>query len=358
MAFMTAASPCALAIGTPAAVLCGIARAARGGVLIKGGGDLENLARIDAIAFDKTGTLTTGQLAVTDIARFSDESESELLAIAAALEMSSSHPLARAIVKESKARNLAPISAIDVEQRAGSGIFGTVNGRRISIGNRALVEVDVNKESVLIVADRLAGEGKTIVTIVREQKTIGLIALADRLRDEAASVIRSLKNLGVKRTLMLTGDHRAAADSIAHGVGVDEHHAELLPADKLNLLQKISGDYRAIAMVGDGINDAPALAQATLGIAMGGANSDVAMEAASVVLMGSTLARLPFAIALGRAARRIISQNLVIALGVIAIVAPIAALGGATLGVAVLLHEGSTVLVVCNALRILSVSEV
>ncbi len=354
MAFLTAASPCALAIGTPAAILCGIARAARDGVLIKGGMHLENMGQVRAIAFDKTGTLTTGQLSVSEVIPLDDLPADEILALAAAVEAHSVHPLAAAIVKEARARNCRDYHAVDVGQHPGMGAFGRIDGRRVAAGKHELITGNANGDpSLLVRMDELAGRGRAIVLVGRDDKVIGLIGLSDQARANAPEVLNQLRQLGIRRNVMLTGDHALAAHAIAARVGVDEVRAGLLPEQKLECLRELGRQYGHVAMIGDGVNDAPALAQAAVGVAMGAAGSDIAMETADVVLMSSDLSRLPFAIALSRRARALIIQNLVIAIGVIAIVGPLAALGLANLTAAVILHEGSTVVVVCNSLRLL-----
>ena len=357
MAFLTAGSPCALAIGTPAAILCGIARAARDGVLIKGGMHLENMGQVQAIAFDKTGTLTVGHLTVSDVIPLSDCGDEEILSLAASVEAHSVHPLATAIVKEAKARGCVIREATDVGQQPGMGAFGHIDGRRIAAGKFELITGGSKGHGdtpLLARVNELAGKGRAIVMVGRDDKPIGLIGLSDQARPNAPEVLRHLRQLGIKRNVMLTGDHVLAAQAIAAQVGVDEVQAGLMPEQKLECLRELSRKYGHMAMVGDGVNDAPALAQAAVGIAMGAAGSDIAMETADVVLMASDLGKLPFAIALSRRSRALIVQNLVIAIGVIAIVGPLAALGFANLTVAVILHEGSTVVVVCNSLRLLA----
>jgi Zn2+/Cd2+-exporting ATPase len=390
MAFLTAASPCALAIGTPSAILCGIARAARIGVLMKGGVFLESLGKVDVIAFDKTGTLTVGRPTVTDVVVLSDVGEIEALALAAAIEAQSTHPLAQAIAAEAQARGCPVYQPEEVEQVPGLGVIGRVNGRTVAAGQVGLVEwiragsgtafqavcVDsADQEGLDFEADqhglkaratkgslerlgeevdRLAQQGRSTVVVWVDEVPAAIIALADQPRPEARQALADLKSLGIGHTIMLTGDHAAAAAAIAQQVGVDEQRAELLPDQKLKEVERLKQQYGSIVMVGDGVNDAPALATASIGVAMGAAGADVAMETADIVLMSSDLGRLPQAVALSRRARRIIAQNLLIALGVIVLMAPAAALGYATLGLAVLLHEGSTVVVVLNSLRLLS----
>ena len=354
MAFLTAASPCALAIGTPASILCGVARAAQIGVLVKGGAALEALGRSEVIAFDKTGTLTLGEPAVVRVVGAPGVEESDLLAIAGAIEAQVNHPLADAIVDEARGRGIELPRAHDVRQISGAGAQGTVDGRTIAITKpKAVGEGVAIDESVREAIDTAIGEGITVAVVSDGSRALGLIGIADRLRDESPAVIERIHALGVKHATMLTGDHRAAAKAIADRVGLDDWRAELLPEEKLEAIDALSAQHGRIAMVGDGVNDAPALARADVGVAMGGAGADVAMETADIVLMGSTLNGLPRAIGLSRAARRIITQNLFIALGVIAVVAPLGALGIANLAVAVLLHEGSTVVVVLNSLRLL-----
>lgn len=351
MAFLTAASPCALAIGTPAAVLSGIAKAARIGVLIKGGVHLENLGRVKVVAFDKTGTLTRGRPIVTDIHCADGLDEAQVLSLAAAVERSSSHPLAAAIVHEAERRGLAPLEAEEATQEPGIGVRGRVGGRVVVAGH---VEHVLDGQATLRSAvETFAAQGKSSVGVSVDGRGVAVIALADRPRDNAAATISRLKRIGIKRVIMLTGDRSEVAKDIGRQLGVDEIHAQLLPEQKLDIVRSLRERYGLIAMIGDGVNDAPALATADVGIAMGGAGTDVALETADVALMGDDLARLPSAIGLSRFSRRIIAQNLVIALGTIAVLAPLAALGYAMLGVAVLFHEGSTVVVVLNSLRLL-----
>jgi Zn2+/Cd2+-exporting ATPase len=354
MAFLTAASPCALAIGTPAAVLSGIARAARIGVLVKGGAHLENLGRVTCVAFDKTGTLTRGKPVVTDVFTSdiltSDQTRytaNEILALAASVENQSTHPLAGAIVAEAHTRNIPLFEATDARQVPARGMTAIVDGKLIFAG-----KIDASSGFMSHI-ERFARQGKSTVAVSVDDLPIGVIALADRPRDNARQTLTRLKSLGIRRTITLTGDRKAVAEQVSAELGIDETHADLLPEDKLALIQSLQKTYGPIAMIGDGVNDAPALAAASVGIAMGGAGTDVAMETADVVLMADDLAKLPDAVALSRFSRQIIQQNLFIAMSVIAVLAPLSALGYTYLGVAVLFHEGSTIVVVLNALRIL-----
>ena len=354
MAFLTGASPCALAIGTPAAVLSGIARAARGGVLMKGGVHLENLGRVRAIAFDKTGTLTRGRPDLTDIVPLDGMTDHEALTLAAAVEKDSSHPLAQAIVVEAQSRQCPEAMAEQVQQVPAQGMRAIVDGRAVTVGKLSMSPSDapgVAEASQII--ERLAAQGKTTVVLSINGRPRAVLALADQPRPNAPDMLRRLRKLGIDRTIMLTGDHAPVAAAVAAKLGIDEFHADLLPEDKVECVKQLRQKYGRVAMVGDGVNDAPAMAHATVGIAMGGAGTDVALETADIALMADDLGKLPEAIGLSRFSRTIITQNLVIALGVIIVLAPIAALGGTSLGLAVLFHEGSTVVVVLNSLRML-----
>jgi Cd2+/Zn2+-exporting ATPase len=354
MAFLTAASPCALAIGTPAAMLCGVARAARIGVIIKGGAHLESLASIRAIALDKTGTLTAGKPVVEHVVTVDGVSDIQALAWAAAVETHSSHPLAGAIVTAAKARGVLIDDAAEVVQTPGVGIVGRVDGSMVGVGKSSLAGDPETWPESLRRSKRVMEEaGSTVVTVAREGRLAALLGMVDQPRASARESIARLRQAGVEHVVMLTGDHAASARLVAQRVGLEELHADLLPEQKLTLIDDLMRRYGPTAMLGDGVNDAPALARATVGIAMGAAGTAVAVETADVVLMGHDLRRVADAIEIAQRARSIVRQNLVIALGVIAFIAPAAAMGLAPLGVAVLLHEGSTVVVVLNALRLL-----
>ncbi|HEY69673.1 MAG TPA: cation-translocating P-type ATPase [Anaerolineae bacterium] len=355
MTLLVAASPCALALGTPSAVLAGVAQAARSGVLLKGGLHLENLGRLQAIAFDKTGTLTRGEAQVTDVISVNPWDADQVLELAASLEVRSSHPLAEAIVQKAKDEGLSWSQSKDVTGHAGLGVDARVEGDRILVGSRELlaargVEIPPGIDEQ---GRSLEGQGKTLVLVAREQNLIGLIAVADVIRQDARQALMALRELGLKRQVMLTGDNENVATRIAEQLGIREVRARLMPETKLEALRELMQEHQVVGMVGDGVNDAPALAYATVGIAMGGAGTDVALESADVALMADDLSKLPFAIGLGRAARAIILQNLLIAMGVIAVLVALALSGLAGIGIAIVLHEGSTVLVVLNALRLL-----
>ncbi|MEW6401301.1 MAG: heavy metal translocating P-type ATPase [Chloroflexota bacterium] len=361
MTLLVAASPCALALGTPAAILASVAQAARNGVLVKGGAHLENLGRLKAIAFDKTGTLTHGQPEVTDIVAIQATGwrEADVLSLAAAVESRSAHPLSRAIVRAAQTTGRAAPVIDTVESLTGRGLRAISNGKAIWIGNQKLMEeVGISlPEQALHKAQSYLNAGKTVMWIAEDGTAIGMIALADTLRREAAPTINALKRSGVEHTIMLTGDNQRSASAIARELGLTEFRAELMPEEKLTAIRDLVKEHKQVAMIGDGVNDAPALANSTVGIAMGGAGTDVALETADVALMGDDLSKLPFAVGLGRATRSIIIQNLAIALGVIALLIITSLTGIVSIGVAVVFHEGSTLVVVANALRLLGYRE-
>jgi Cd2+/Zn2+-exporting ATPase len=342
-------------LGTPATILAGVAQAARNGVLVKGGVHLENLGRLKAIAFDKTGTITHGQPEVTDVVSMNDQSHDEVLTIAAAVESRSAHPLAQAVVRAAQAKNLTPPNVNDVESITGRGLRSSVNGQAVLIGTVKLMAesgVPISGETQQR-QETLEADGKTTMLVAVDGRIVGLIALADTLRPEVQATMAALKRAGVQQTVMLTGDNARAAAAIARQAGLTDFRAELMPEDKVTAIQALNQQFGAVAMVGDGVNDAPALANATVGIAMGGAGTDVALETADVALMGDDLSKLPFAVGLGRATRAIIKQNLAIALGVIGLLVVASITGWVGIGVAVIFHEGSTIVVALNALRLL-----
>jgi Cd2+/Zn2+-exporting ATPase len=355
MTLLVAASPCAVAIGTPATVLAGIAQAARRGVLIKGGAHLENLGTIQAIAFDKTGTLTIGKPEVTDLRPAEGVGQSELLRVSGAVERRSQHPLAAAIVRRAQASGIELPEAGELQSVTAKGVRSQVEGKVVEIGSLRLWEGQ-GAIPAPITADvaALQEAGRSIVVVRHGERWLGVIGVADQARPGARGVLDRLRGLGIRRIVMLTGDNRGVGEAVGREVGVDEVRAGLLPEDKVAAIREMVGTHGSVAMVGDGVNDAPALANATVGIAMGGAGTAVALETADAALMGDDLSRLPFALALSRRVRSIIRQNLFIAMGVIALLVT-ASIGGWTgIGVTVVVHEGSTLVVLANALRLLA----
>lgn len=359
MAVLVAASPCALAIATPSAVLSGVARAARGGILIKGGGPLENLGRLDAIAFDKTGTLTEGKPRITDVRPADGVDETELLRIAIAVEDLSNHPLARAIVRDGKEKlgkgSIKIPQASNLKSITGRGIQAKVEGQLAHIGKDDLfseVHGPPLPDAIRSTVESLETEGRTIMIVRHNERYLGVIGLMDTPRESAKRTISRLRELGVKRMIMISGDNQQVADAVAKAVGLNEALGDLMPEDKVAEIKKLNSET-GVAMVGDGVNDAPAMASALVGIAMGAAGSDVALETADIALMADNLDHLPLAIGLSRATRNIIRQNLWMSLGMVAFLVP-ATILGLNIGPAVALHEGSTLVVVFNALRLLA----
>ncbi|MCB9920979.1 MAG: heavy metal translocating P-type ATPase [Planctomycetaceae bacterium] len=363
MAVLVAASPCALAIATPSAVLSGVARAARGGILVKGGGPLESLGSLDAVAFDKTGTLTEGEPKVTDFRTAEGVDELELLRFAIAVEDLSKHPLAKAVVRDGKKKLGERESgsggdipeATDMKSITGRGIQATVDGDLVHIGKDDLfAEIDGPPlpDNLRSMVESLEQNGRTTMIVRRGDRYLGVIGLMDTPREASKRTIARLRELGIKRMIMISGDNQQVADAVAKEVGLDEARGDLMPDDKVAEIKKLQGEG-GVAMVGDGVNDAPAMASASVGIAMGAAGSDVALETADVALMADNLDHLPLAIGLSRSTRSIIRQNLWMSLGMVAFLVP-ATIFGMNIGPAVALHEGSTLVVVFNALRLLA----
>ncbi len=349
MLLLVAASPCALALGTPAAVLAGIAQAARNGVLIKGGIHLEKLGTLQVMAFDKTGTLTKGKFTLTDILPFGETSDAELLRLAGGIEQSSAHPLGLAIVEAAQMRGISLPIAENSENIPGHGVKGLLNGVLVEIGSLRFFGDGFYADQI----KKLEDEGKTTLLVRCNEKFLGILALADTPRPHVEAVLEALKSLGMRKLVMLTGDHTEAALRIGNKIGMTDTRAALLPEDKQKAIRELRTTFGSVAMVGDGINDAPALAAASVGIAMGGAGTAVALETADVALMADDLSKLPFAVGLSRASRAVIWQNLVISLGVIALLVFASFFGQPALSQTVFWHEGSSLLVVLNALRLL-----
>ncbi len=355
MTLLVVASPCALVISTPASVLSGIAAGARNGVLFKGGVHLENTAKVDVVAFDKTGTLTYGRPVVTDIMTLNGLSENELLRLVASAETRSEHPIAQAIVEEARNRGLDIPEPEAFRAIPGKGVRAQVDGHALIVGSHRIFQENGNghrNEPVPEDILSLQHDGKTTIFVVEDHHLLGVIAVADLPREQAAETIAELRRLGIRRIAMLTGDYQPVAENIARQLGVDEVYAELLPGDKVEVVRRLQAEG-TVGMVGDGINDAPALALADIGVAMGAAGTDVAMETADIVLMADDLSKLPFTFRLARRARTIIFQNLAFSIAVIfgLIIATFTV--GISLPLAVIGHEGSTIIVVLNGLRLL-----
>ena len=357
LAVLVAASPCALAIATPSAVLSAVARAARAGILMKGGAALEELGRVEVLAFDKTGTLTEGRPRIADVITTPGISEAELLRVAVAVEEQSDHPLARAIVRDGRQRltETQIPRATNVRALIGRGIAASVDGVEVRIGKSELFTDDAQHPPAELAADveRLEQAGRTTMLVRTGERWLGTIGLMDVPRPEAATVIERLAALGIGNTVMLSGDNQRVANAVAAQVGVTYARGDLMPEDKVAEIAALTQRYGRVGMVGDGVNDAPAMAGASVGIAMGAAGSDVALETADVALMADDLKALPFAVSLSRRSARVIKQNLWASLGIVAVLIP-ATIFGLGIGPAVLIHEGSTLIVVANALRLLA----
>jgi Cd2+/Zn2+-exporting ATPase len=371
MTIMVVASPCALVISTPATVLSAIGGAARRGILIKGGSHLERAARIDIVAVDKTGTLTVGKPSLTEIATADGihpidsplpDHAMALLRVAAALEAKSEHPLAHAIIKSAERLSITLPVASDFQSTAGKGAEATIDSERYLIGSERLFrELNASdRESLGRISKPLQEKGKTCVWLgIRHGdsvKALAVLAMADTIRPAARHMAEDLHRIGIKKVVMLTGDQRLVAEAIAEEAKVDEVFAELLPEDKLRVIRELKKEG-VVMMIGDGVNDAPALAVADIGVAMGAAGTDVAMETADIVLMGDQLETIEILLKHARRAKRVLIQNLVFASAVIVVLIA-AALGfSLALPLGVVGHEGSTVLVCLNGLRLLSVRQ-
>lgn len=354
LALLVVACPCALVVSTPVAIVSAIGNAAKNGVLIKGGVHLEEAGALSVVAFDKTGTLTKGTPEVTDVITVLEEvSAQDLLRLAASVEKVSEHPLARAIAHKAREAGILPEAVNDFEAVAGKGARASLDGRPVFVGSpRLFKELKIDLDSSEEVLARLQSAGKTAVLVGIDNKLAGILAIADTVREAAHDTVSRLRAMGVKRTVLLTGDNTATAEAIAQQAGVDEFMAELLPQDKLAAVTGLLKKYGKVAMVGDGVNDAPALAAATVGIAMGGAGTDTALETADIALMADDLSKLPFAIHLSRATLGVIKQNIafsiIIKLAAVLLIFP----GWLTLWLAILADMGASVLVTLNGIRL------
>ncbi|MFC3476750.1 heavy metal translocating P-type ATPase [Halobacterium litoreum] len=374
------ACPCAFVISTPVSVVSGVTSAAKNGVLVKGGNHLEAMGEVDAVALDKTGTLTKGELTVTDVVPLNGNSEDDVLRCARGLEARSEHPIGDAIVSEAAERDVQARDVTDFESVTGKGVTADLAGERHYAGkpgyfenlgfdlshvhattdggvvtqkSRNLCERNDCLDLLEDVVPRLQSEGKTVVLVGTDEELEGVIAVADEVRPEAAAAIRRLRELGVERTVMLTGDNERTARAIAEQVGVDDFRAELLPEQKVEAVEELTDEFDAVAMVGDGVNDAPALATATVGVAMGAAGTDTALETADIALMGDDLTRLPYLYDLSNRANGVIRQNVWTSLGAKAVLAAGVPLGFVPIWVAVLVGDaGMTTAVTANAMRL------
>ena len=348
--------PGALVISIPVSIVAGIGRGARDGILIKGGEFLETSARISAVALDKTGTLTEGRPQLTDVIVLADGLDADhVLALAARAEAGSEHPLARPIMGAATAKNL-DVQGLPThtEPIPGKGIIATLDGQRVLVGNTVLLDTEgIDTAAVATVVERLAAAGRTPMIVACDGTGVGVVAVAQRIREDAAEMVRRLHATGVAKVVMLTGDNQRVAEAVAAQVGVDEVYAGLLPEDKLAIVAKLQAEGHVVAMVGDGVNDAPALATANIGVAMGAAGTGVAIEAADIALMGDDLLKLPQAIRLARGTVTTMRQNIGVALVVVATLLAGVLFGGVTMAVGMLVHEASVLVVIINAMRLL-----
>lgn len=354
LVLLVIACPCALVISTPVAIVAGLAAAARSGVLIKGGNFLEAPARFRVVAFDKTGTLTMGRPRVQRVIPLNGHDEEELLVRAAALEAESNHPLARAVLAAVEERGLAFQPAAGLTAVPGMGAEGEIDGRRFWIGSHRMLEARANEtDEQHRLAVSLEDAGHSVVAVGNDEHLCGLLSVADEPRMEAAEVVVGLKAAGIERVVILTGDNERTALAVGEALGADEVQSELLPADKLAAVRELEQRHGGVAMVGDGVNDAPALAAASTGIAMGAAGTDVAIETADIALMSDALDRLPWLVRHSRRALAVIRQNITFALGLKLAFILLAAFGMATLWMAIAADMGASLLVIANALRLL-----
>ena len=354
LVLLVIACPCALVISTPVSVVASLAAAARNGVLIKGGVFVELPAQLKAIAMDKTGTLTQGAPTVVDVVPMNGHDETELLTRAGALEMNSNHPLARAIVEETKQRGMTIPVAERFATIQGKGASGVINGKPYWLGSHRYLE-DRGQETPEVhnQLEAMQGSGRTVVVVGNDEHVCGFITLADAIREETREAIRQLHEAGVKQIVMLTGDNAGTAQAIAQEAGIDEVHAELLPEDKVSAVERLVEEYQFVAMIGDGVNDAPALARASLGLAMGAAGSDAAIETADIALMSDDLSKLPWLIHHSRRTLRIIRQNIAFSLAVKVLFVILTFAGFASLWAAIAADMGASLLVIGNGLRLL-----
>jgi len=354
LVILVIACPCALVISTPVSIVAGLTAAAGAGVLIKGGTYLEALAHIKAVALDKTGTLTHGRPEVQKIIPLNGHTERELLALAAALEAHSTHPIAGAILSKADVQGVAYPQVDNFNIIQGKGAEAVIEGMRFRIGSHRFIEESgVENEAFHTTAAEMEDAGHSLVVVWNERHICGLIGVADTVRDGAKEAVRNMKRQGVSKVVMLTGDNLQTARAVAEAAGVDEFRAELLPEDKVKAVAELTGSHGRVVMVGDGVNDAPAMAAATVGIAMGAIGTDAAIETADIALMSDDLSRLAWSMGHSRKTLAVIKQNIIFALGLKALFIALALAGVATLWMAIAADMGASLLVIFNGLRIL-----
>lgn len=354
LVLLVIACPCALVISTPVSIVAALTSAARQGVLIKGGSFVEAPARLKAIAMDKTGTLTEGKPEVHTVVPLSGHTEEEVLEIAAAVEMRSEHPLAKAVVRAAQARGLNLTAAEDFQATKGKGAAATVGGKRVWLGSHRLLEERGQETPEMHQRlEEMEKDGSSVIVVGKDEHVCGMIGLADRIRDEAAAAIRQMREAGIERIVMLTGDNRGTGEAIGRQAGVDEVRAELLPEEKVTAVEALVRQYKHVAMIGDGVNDAPAMARATLGIAMGAAGTDAALETADIALMSDDLRGVAWLVQHSRLTLAIIRQNIFASLTVKAVFVALTLAGHASLWAAIAADMGASLLVIANGLRLL-----
>jgi Cd2+/Zn2+-exporting ATPase len=354
LVLLVIACPCALVISTPVSIVAGIASAARNGVLVKGGVFLEAPAHLRAIAFDKTGTLTAGRPKVVEVVPLSGHSERELIERAAAMEQHSEHPIARAVLEYAETHHFLPAPADDFQVLQGKGARATFDGREFWLGShRYLEERGQETPEIHEQLETMSGRGQTVVVFGNANHVCGLISLADEVRPGAAAALRELRAAGIEHLIMLTGDNRPTAEAMAAKAGVDQVEAELLPEDKVTAIEALVGKYQHVAMIGDGVNDAPALARASVGIAMGAAGTDAAIETADIALMSDDLSKLPWLIRHSRRVLGVVRQNIAFSLAVKLAFVVLTFAGISSLWGAIAADMGASLLVIANGLRLL-----
>jgi len=354
LVILVIACPCALVISTPVSVVSGLAAAARNGVLIKGGIFLEKAGLLRCLAMDKTGTLTLGHPEVQEVIPFDDHTEQEILQRAAALEANSEHPMARAVLRKAEDEGIYPESATDFQAVKGKGAQAVLDGRNFWIGSHRLMEEQGGESrEIHEKVEQLEDAGHTVVALGNDQHVCGLLTVADPLRDDARTAMETLKASGIEKLMMVTGDNEGTARAVARAAGVDEYRSELLPEDKVTEVEKLIAEYESVGMIGDGVNDAPAMATSGFGVAMGAMGTDVAIETADVALMSDELPKLTWLINHSRRTLRTIKQNVIFALGLKAVFIILAFFGLATLWMAIAADMGASLVVIFNGLRLL-----